>query len=149
MKVLCRNGHFAFYPKDRKEVLRFQTLFDLELVAEDDYYTFESLAGLPRWSQTLVPFGNLPAVATYEGRHPHEVMRANEFVYSLATSLLVPRSTISETVRLSQTQECSIAPKPLIQPGAILTTGNVLLGYVGELDLQFQRLYIYSQGTLL
>lgn len=149
MRVVCRHGHFAFYPKDRKEILRMKSTLKIELVAEDDYFTFPALVGLPRWSQVARPFGNLPAVVTYEGRHAWEVMRENDFVFSLAALVLVPRAAITEIVRLPQTQDCIVAPKPLIQPGSILPTGNVLTGYNGELDLDFQRLYIYSQETLL
>lgn len=147
MKVICRHGHFAFYPTDRREVIRFEKVFALRLYAEDDYFTLSGLVGLPRWSQIARTYGTLPAVATYEGRNAWEVMAANEFVYSLVTGLLVPQAAIIDTVRLRQTQECALAPKPLVQPGSVLEEGGRLLGYDGDLDLTYQKLYIYSQET--
>lgn len=149
MKVVCRQGHFAFYPADKGEVIRFQRLFKLGLVAERDYFTFDGLEGLPRWSQAGRLFGTLPAVVTFEGEHAWEVMRENAFVYSLATGFLVPSSTVVQSVNLRQTLDSALAPKPLIQPGAVMTDGNILLGYRGELDLTSQRLYVFSLETLL
>jgi hypothetical protein len=148
MRVLCRSGHFAFYPFRRDEVIRFQRVFKLALFAEGDYFTFKGLLDLPRWSQTGQLYGTLPAVATYEGRHAYEVMRENEFVYSLATGFLIPSTTVSQIVSLPQTLDCAIAPKPLIQPGAILSSGETLIGYEGDIDLSLQRLYVYAQETL-
>lgn len=154
MRVLVRHGHFAFYPHTRDEVIHAQKLFKLELEAEDDYFTFPKLVGLPRWSQIGRPFGGLPALVTYEGRHASDVMRENGFVYSLATDLLMPFVGSTDIVRLPQGPFAALAPKPLIQPGSLLqgglgVPGNVLLGYEGELDLQRQRLYVYAQETLL
>ena len=148
MKVICRHGHFAFYPEYKKEVSRFKTLFKVPLYAEDDYFTFESLLDLPRWSQILVPYGDLVGLVNYEARYPWQVMKQNSFVYSLALETLVPRVSITQMVSLPQTEDCIVAPKTLIQPGSIMSSGNVLLGYQGELDLNFQKLYIYAQETL-
>ena len=149
MKVICRSGHFAFYPQSRTELLRFVRLFKLPLYQERDYFTFEALLDLPRWSQVGRPFGNIVAVETYEGQFPWEPMRENSFVYSLGTELLVPALLITEVLSLPQTLDCAVAPKPLLQPGAKLSTGEVLMGYEGNLDLEIKRLYIYSRETLL
>lgn len=150
MRVLVRHGHFAFYPTKREDALHFQRLFKLALVREGDFYTFEGLQGLPRWSQVGRLFGTLPATATYEGRGPWDVMAANDWVYSLGTGLLIPTATVSETVEITQSRDFAIAGKPLIQPGAVLTgDANVLLGYEGFLDLDRQRLYLGSLETLL
>lgn len=157
MRVLCRHGHFAFYPQARDEVLRMKRVLGLELVAEDDYYTMEGLAGLPRWSQFGVPYPLFPpgptALFTYEGRHAWEVMRENLLVYSLATGLLVPYLSVTQVVALPQSRDYCVAPKLLVQPGAKLIggliPGNILLGYRGTIDLNIQRLYIDSLETLL
>lgn len=150
MRVVCRHGHFAFYPKDQTEVLRLKTVYDLELEAENDYFTFPGLIGLPRWSQAgLVYAAPIVASVTYEAQNPWEVMRANDVVYSLALGTLVLSASITEQVRLSQTDACAVVRKILIQPGSILPTGVPLLGYVGEMDLRLQRLYLYSQETPL
>lgn len=149
MKVVCRHGHYAFYPSSKEDVIHFQRLFKLEIVAEDDYFTFPALKGLPRWSQIARPYGDAVAIATCERPHAWEVMEKNNLVYSLALGILVVATTITKSVTLKQTRDCAIAPKPLVQAGSLLPTGNVLLGYRGELDLRLQRLYVYSQDTLL
>lgn len=153
MRVLVRHGHFAFYPQNNSEVWHFRRLFKLELFPEQDYYTFQGLLGLPRWSQLGRLYGPLPAIKNYEGRNASEVMRENGLVYSLATGLIIPFAGVTTTVALPQSRDYAIAPKPLIQPGSILTNtvtpGNRILGYEGHLDLEFQRLYISSMETLV
>lgn len=153
MRVVVRHGHFAFYPEARDDVLRFQRLFKLKLVAESDYYTLEGLVGLPRWSQVARPFGSLPANVTFEAPRPWDVMAANGFVYSLGLGSLIHYAAVAETVSLPQSLDYAIASKPLVQPGSILSgaaiPGNVLLGYSGTLDLSIQRLYVASVETLL
>ncbi len=148
MKVICRHGHFAFYPGTAEDIARFQRLFETPIVAEADYFTFEGLLGLPKWSQVLKPYGLLPAVVTFEGPHASDVMRENSFVYSIVTGLLVPTSAITEVISLPQTQNAYLASKLLLQPGCVLTTGDRLLGYRGFIDLKLQRLYIYARELL-
>ncbi len=149
MRVLVRHGHHAFYPRDRAEVIRFVNLFKLPLVGEADYFTFAALADLPRWSQVGVDYGGLPATVTYEGRNAWEVMAENGFVYSLELSVLVPLAAIVGSVNLKQTLDAAIAPRPFVQAGAVLDDGaGTLVGYSGELDLDFQRLYIYERELL-
>lgn len=153
MRVVCRSGHFAFYPEARDDVMRFKRLTGVNLYGVEDYFTFLALKDLPRWSQTGRLFGNLPALLTYEGREPWDVMSENDFVHSLATGLLVPRTTIVETLTLPQTNNYAIAPWILVQPGTFFTVGvlevNVLTGYQGHIDLSTQRLYLYDLETLL
>ncbi len=148
MRVLCRHGHFAFYPATGEDLTRFQRLFKVALVAEQDFYTFSALQGLPRWSQTLRPFGLLPATVNYEGRNAWDVMLQNSFVYSLATETLIPAATVVQIISLPETLNAYLSPKPLLQPGVRLVDGSVLLGYSGELDLKMQRLYIYARELL-
>ncbi len=94
MRILCRHGHYAFYPISSTEINRFCTKYGASMTREDDYYTFDELAGADRYSILAKPWLNLPATKTYEGRHPWEVMRENEFVFSLATKLVVPKLSI-------------------------------------------------------
>lgn len=150
MRVLVRHGHFAFYPRERDEVQKFRRIFGIQLHAERDYFTFQGLVGLPRWSQVGRVFGNLPAVATYEGQTPWDVMRANNFVYSLATGFLIPISAVTATTSLPQSLDYAIASRPLVQPGSVIvTSAKVLTGYEGELDIRGQQLSIYSIETLI
>ncbi len=149
MRVLCRHGHYAFYPRDREEIVRFVKLFSYPLVGENDYFTFEALAGLPRYSLVGVAYGGLVATATYEGRGVPEVLAANGFVYSVGLGILIPLDAVVQTVALKQTLNAALAPKPFVQAGAVLDDGaGTLVGYSGELDLDFQKLYIYERELL-
>ncbi len=148
MRVVCRHGHIALFPSDRTDVLKFERIFKIDLFDVEDFYTFEGLSDLPRWSQIARPFGGLPATATFEGQNPWDVMRANDFVFSLTTETLVPRATVVTSAKIKQTLDCAFFPRPLIQPNALIAPGKWLIGYQGEIDLDFQRLYIYSQEVL-
>lgn len=149
MRVLCRHGHFAFYPQGDDEVRRFIRLFGADLESEADYFTFTALKDLPRWSQIARPFGALPATATFEGRHASDVMRENGFVYSLTLGVLVPYASVTVSVALPQARDYIVAAKPLLQPGAIMADGDRLLDYEGVLNMGTQRLYLSSIGGLL
>ncbi len=153
MRLLVRNGHFAFYPRTRVDVLQFRRLFSTLpsslLFAEDDYYTFIGLLNLPRWSQLGIPYGGFPALLNFEGRHPHEVMRANRLVYSMQTMLLVPQATYATVpVNFRQSRDYILSPKMLIQPGCLVSVDyvpkGILTGYSAEIDLDTQQTTISS-----
>lgn len=153
MKLVVRNGHFAFYPRDRTELLKFRRLYTQlptsMLFAQEDYYTFVGLLNLPRWSQIGVPYGGTPALLNFEGKHPHEVMRANRFVYSMQTALIVPSLTYAAvSVNFRQGRDYIMSPKMLVQPGCIFTVDylprGILTGYTGEIDVERQELTISS-----
>lgn len=120
---------------------------------QDDYYTFFGLLNLPRWSQVARPFSNLPAVVNFEGQGPWDVMRANGFMYSMATSLIVPAATFAGfQVNLTPSNDVMLSPKVLLQPGCIYSVGFVpkglLASYYGEIDLMRQRLSISSVESM-
>lgn len=149
MKVVCRHGHFAFYPEAPDDIGRFETLFKMVLKAERDYYTFEALAGLPRWSQILKTYGNLPAIKTFEGEHPWEVMKANRFVYSLTLELLVPLATAVGRANIFRSQFYDFCAASLIQPGSIVTgyKPGIILDYQGTIDFA-GKILLTSEGFL-
>ncbi len=95
MRIVCRHGHYAFYPFTSTELSRFCSKYDLVLEPEEDYYTFPELIDADRYSLAAKPWlGSLPATKTFEGRHAWDVMRANDFVFSLTTKLVVPKLSI-------------------------------------------------------
>lgn len=146
MRVIVRHGHFTFYPRDSEDVARFTQYFQTELVPEDDYFTFPALKGLPRYSIAPKPFGNLPAVVTYEGRRAWDVMRENEFVYDVTTELLVPALAVVHLASLAQATYYWVVQRTLLQPGAILPTGQRLLSYDAEFLQDWQQLRLRSVG---
>ncbi len=160
MRVVVRHGHFAFYPRDRSEVLHFRRKFTNlpfnQLFAQDDYFTFIGLLNLPTWSQIGKPYGLLgaPALLNYAGSHPYQVMRANRFVYSMLTATIVPSLTFAgSAVNLQQCRDQVLSPKAFLQPGCLFAVDSmprgVLTGYTGEIDLDLGRLAIDSIEAII
>lgn len=147
MRVVCRHGHFAFYPRTSEDIGRFQQYYQTELVAEADYFTFPELVGLPRYSILARPYGNLIALATYEGRSAWEVMRENGFVYDVTTALLLPKLSVTNMVKLPQTTYYSITQRTLVQPGALTVAGTRILSYDAEFSLDWKQLRIRSTSV--
>ena len=151
MKVVCRHGFFKFYPRTESDLQTFMRLTGLTLVPEQDYFTFEALQGLPRYSLAAQLFGTLPATVTYEGRDASKVMRENGFVYNVTLGILVATASIFTIASLKQTTNYILVPGVLIQPGAIVSpisffSGQRVMSYSGEINLNFQRLYIFDLG---
>lgn len=132
MRVICRHGHFAFYPRKASDVSRFSNFYDVTLVRERDYFTFDGLEGADSYSLALKPWLNLPAIKTYEGM-PWEVMKANDFVYSLTLGIVVPKLSIVGLVELIQVGFHYIVQGSLLQPGMRTILGRQILSYSGEI----------------
>lgn len=146
MKVLCRHGHFAFFPRDESDISRFANYYNLTLVSENDYYTFPTLKGAPRYSLRLLPWVGLPATVTYEGQNPWDVMRENRFVFSLAFRTVVPVTSVITLIELPRSANYFLASTALIQPGSRLKTGQQILSYDGEYLPDSFKLKIRSFG---
>lgn len=144
MRVVCRHGHFAFYPRDENDIARFAQYFKFPLVQDGDFYTFELLAGAPRYSLKLAPWLGLPAVKTYEGRGPWDVMRENGFVYDITSSLLVLKTSVLTLANLSQSTNYYLTPSALLQPGARVAGNIQILSYDGEFIGKYFQLKIRS-----
>lgn len=131
MRVLCRHGHFSFYPRDEAEVFRFSSFYEETLVRDRDFYTFEFLKDAPKYSIKGKPFLGLPAQVTFEGE-PWEVMRENGFVYNLALGLVVLKAAVTLIVNPQVSEGFFLAESPLIQPGSRTFTGQQILSYDAE-----------------
>ena len=131
MRVLCRHGHFAFFPRREYEIFIFNDLLEVELVRSQDFYTFPILKDLPDYSLVGQLYGNFPSITRYEG-NPWEIMRENRLVYSLETGLLVPRETIFVSINPVITGEFFLADTLLIQPGSSNYIGQRILSYDAE-----------------
>lgn len=131
MRVLCRSGHFAFYPRTASDIARFSNYFSVTLKRERDYYTFKGLYGAEDYSLLGKPYLNLPALATYEGE-PWEIMRENDFVYSLDLGIIVPKLSILSIVDTPLVGYYYRAGGSIIQPGSRTLLGQQILSYSGE-----------------
>lgn len=139
MRVTCRHGHYAFFPRDSSEIGAFSNLFAEELARVEDYYTFSFLKDAEKYSLEAKPYLGLPALVTFEG-NPWDVMRENGFVYSVGLKLLVPKETITSTVGVSRVGYYSIVDRPLIQAGARNASGQQILSFDGEFTLSSRQL---------
>lgn len=130
MRILCRHGFLQFYPGLTSDLVDFTNFFGIELVREDDYYTFPALKGLKRYSIVGSPYGAIPATQTYEGRHPWEVLKKNGFVYSLVAKALVPKASIAVNVDPILVDDgFFVCETPLLQPGSRNKVGQQILSY--------------------
>ena len=134
MRILCRHGHFSFYPRDAEDISRFCDLFDEELVRVDDFYTFSYLEDVPNYSLLGKTFLGLPATATFEGQ-PWDVMKENGYVYSLALKLVVPKVSIVNVIRLELVDNFWTLDNPIIQPASLNPVGQRIMSY----DAQYFR----------
>lgn len=133
MRVLCRHGHFAFYPRYAGDIARFTKYYDITLQRDGDFFTFPPLVKAPRYSIALTPYINIPAVKTFEGQAPWEVFRENGFVYHMQTGLIIPKLSVITLVDLPQSNYCyMLPPNKLLQPGTYLYTGQQVLSYDAE-----------------
>lgn len=142
MRVICRHGHFAFYPRNASEVGQYVEMFETPLIRENDYFTFEGLVGAPRWSLAGLAYKNLVANANFEGRAPWEVMKANGFVATNGTGVLVAKSTITVQLNPPLARYFFLPESLLIQPGSRNAAGQQILSYSGEFRQDTMQLYV-------
>ncbi len=141
MRVLCRHGHFAFYPKRPGDVARFMEFFEVDLVRDGDFYTFPLLQDAPKYSLAVKPYLGIPATTTFEG-DPWAVMRENGFVYHIASGLLVPKQAVFIPINPILTGYYFLAESPLIQPGSQNAAGQKILSYDAEYMQEVNQLRV-------
>jgi hypothetical protein len=131
MRVLCRHGHIAFFPRYEYEIFIYNDMFDASLERCGDYYTFPLLAEAPDFSLIGKSYLGLPALVRYEG-NPWEIMRENGFVYNITLGTLVPKALITSSVNPKICGEYSVINGAIIQPGSINFIGQKILSYDAE-----------------
>jgi hypothetical protein len=141
MRILCRHGHYSFYPRTVSDIARFSSFYNQELVRVNDYYTFPFLKELESYSLKGLPYKNLAATATYEG-NPWEVMRENGFVYSLALKTLVPKASVNFVLNTPKTGFYFTSEIPMIQAGSLNALGIQLLSYDAEYHFDINKLRV-------
>src|ERR1044072_7449486 len=94
MKIRCVDGYFMFREQRVGEISDFISLFKLDLVSKEDYFTFAVLADAPNYALAGAPYLNATAIKTFAGR-PWEVMRENDLVYNFETGKLVPLLSVT------------------------------------------------------
>lgn len=145
MRVLCRHGHYAFFPRDKSDLGNFTSIFGVSLKPEKDFFTFPLLVGAPNYSLSVMPWLNLVAVKTFEGE-PWEVMKANGFVYNVSLGIIVPKEMVLSTCRPALVGSYFLLETLLLQSGSRnLAFGfQQILSYDAELDSGYHRLLLRS-----
>lgn len=144
MRIVCRHGHYAFFPRGAADVQRFAQFFNLDLVLDQEFYTFRNLKGLAFYSLKGKQYGNGPiAKVTFSGK-PWEVMQANGFVYDLNSGLIVDKASIGFTTKLTRTDFYWYVETTLIQAGSFNQSGEKILNFDAELDSATNQLRVRS-----
>jgi len=131
MRILCQHGFHKFIPRQPGDLSVFASVYGLTLVRKEDYYTFERLADLEKYSLEGLAYSNLVANSNYEGQ-PWEVMKENGFVYNILTGLLVLKSTIKIQIDPPVLKRYLLSETPLIQAGSKNKFSQTVLSYDGE-----------------
>ncbi len=131
MRVLCRHGHIALYPRRASDVNTFAASFGVEIEREEDYYTFSGLIDAPEYSLKGSPYLDLPATITFQGK-PWDVMKENNFLYNIALKKLVPKASIVAITEITQKGLFYVCNTSILQPGVRTRSGDQILSYSGE-----------------
>lgn len=141
MRVLCRSGHYSFYPRNERDISRFCSFYKVELEKENDYYTFKFLKGIKDYSIRGGLYSNAPAIKTVEGK-PWEVMDANGLVYSIFLKRIVNKATITIVSNLKLANFYYISDSGLLQSGALTSQGKKIKSFDAEYYFDIHKLRI-------
>lgn len=147
MRILCRHGHFAFYPQNDSGLSRFSTYFNLALEQVEDYFTFPLFSNPPAYSLAPTPWLGGLTTAAFSGK-PWEIMRENQLVYSLSLKALVHLSAVGSIIELSRSTHYYLNQNRLVQPGSLLASGARILSYdaIFNADRLSVRILGYKNG---
>jgi hypothetical protein len=127
MKIESRHGYFIFEEETAGEIGRFSSVYGLELVSVEDYFTFDDLSEADEYSLIGKPFLDFPAIARFEGA-PWEIMRANAVIYDIELGILKPVVSVISQISLQQSDFYYVS-NSLIQPGSILNSGQRIVDF--------------------
>lgn len=139
MRITCLHGYFICREDFTGEVAQFNSFYDQDLVAKDDYYTFELLSRAPDYSLVTVPYLGVPAIKTFEGKI-WDVMRQNQLTYNCLTGLLQNMASIGFVASFSR-RYAAYSSRGLIQPGSLTENGQIIKGYQCVYDSLSQTFY--------
>lgn len=144
MTINCQHGYFRFYEDVIGDAGHFNSFFGLDLVRDQDFFTFSRLESAPKYSLLGKTYLGAVTTQSFQGE-PWEVMEANGLVYNFQTGLLVQILSITTQIELFQSQYCFIS-KGLILPGSLTKDGKRVKSYQGHYSFRTQR-FKYSEVT--
>jgi hypothetical protein len=142
MRIYCRHGYFLFEETEPGDMGRFSSVYDVDLVKVDHYYTFETLSEAEKYSLAGKMYLNLPALETFEGE-PWEVFEQNGFVYSIELDIIQPVESVTTMIKIAASDFYYVS-RALIQPGSLLQTGQKVVDYNAWFDWR-SSVYRYTE----
>lgn len=145
MRVRCLHGYFIFDETRSGQLSEFMSLTEgYELTRVGDRYIFSDLEEAPRYSLKNGELLNTVATVNFEGE-PWEVFEANGLVYNFETGLLVPITSITQTISIDVAGNRYIS-NGLILPGSITADGDRVKDYSAWLT---RGRWYYSEVSLV
>jgi hypothetical protein len=102
MKIICNEGFYLLKPKNRTDLLDFQTLSKSMLTPyRDGFYCYVGEAAFPLQTIKGIPWTNnvstpIIPVITYESNFIFDLFKKNELCYDLSTGNIVYRVTCKQ-----------------------------------------------------
>lgn len=144
MRLKCLHGYFILEETEAGQISDFQSLFGLDIVPKNNYFTFANLLDAPDYSLAGKSFLGIQAIETFEGK-PWEVFEANGFVYNFSSGLMVPISSVTQLVRIELAGNKYISDG-LILPGSLTAEGLRVRDYSAWYSSKSQRFYYSEVG---
>lgn len=145
MRISCSHGFFVFKEGKAGDIGRFADYFGFVMARYGEYFTFKSLELAKNYSIAGGSYLGAVATVTHEGE-PGEVMRANDLVYDYSRDLVVPISTVTNTVKPKK-GEFYFFSNGLILPGSITDDGQRVRDYSAWYSFD-KKIFRYSEVIL-
>lgn len=145
MRVSCISGFYKFFPDNSLDLVRAKEIFDLELVACEDFYTFAALRDMKNYSVIGYPVGLGIGIKNYAGEK-WQVLKENLLVYNL---LLKNISTIALSIRVynvPQEPGRYFTFSTLPQAGGMIN-GFPFISFNGIIDFETNLIYVRDIGV--
>lgn len=127
MKIKCIHGYFIFEETEVGQIARFNSIFGLGVVPNDDHYTFPFLVDAPEHSFDGSTYLGAAATETFAGK-PWEVMRTNELIYDFNSGSVKQISSVSTKANLVETG-FYFTSSGLLMPGSFRDDGKRVTDY--------------------
>lgn len=132
MKIVCLHGYFMFYEDKPGEIALFNSRYNQDLCAKDDYYTFKGLKTVPEYSIKGATFMNLTALETYTGK-PFEIFRKNGFVYNFLLKTIALKAANGSYFKPINVGSFNY-DVGLVMPGSFSDDSRKITGYTCKFD---------------
>lgn len=127
MRIDCLHGYFKFNEVRQGQISAFMSVYDLVLVKDRDFYTFETLKDAPLYAIKDKTYLGATVTQTYEG-NPWEILEQNGLVFDFTSDSVVPKASITTRVIITQL-DSSYLSEGLILPGSVTDDGKRVINY--------------------